>query len=366
MKIYFDKDIRRLTTLGANVRAQRLIILESYDEVQDVVNLLNLKPDETWMILGFGSNVLFIKDYEGTIVHIQCESHIEILERTHDIVSKDAETQTLASLEISEVEAYAPTSLQVQISANTSWAYFVAYCMRNDLVGLENLASIPGSVGGAVIQNIGAYGREQNENFVNVKATHLKTGETKIFEKNECDFGYRASIFKNDSSWLIISATYELQKNNALYNPLVTYESLSRYLHEYDIINPNAHDVYNAIVAIRASKLPAPELLGNAGSFFKNPYITPEQANFIRAIDEQAPLRLQDDKWRIPASWLIEQAGWKGKRVGVVGMHDQQALVLVNYGGATGRALFEHALRVQKDVQDKFHILIEPEVTIII
>lgn len=291
------------------------------------------------LILGGGSNILFTKNFDG-------------------IVIKNSFTGISV---IKEDENY----VWVKASAGEVWHQFVLWCIEKNLAGLENLSLIPGQVGAAPMQNIGAYGVEIKDVFDELEAIETATGEKVNFKNAECEFGYRESVFKNKfkNQFLISSVTFRLNKKPK-FN--VNYGDIKMTLDEMQVNELTIKAVSEAVIKIRSSKLPDPKVLGNAGSFFKNPVITKSEFEVFISKNSIAPNYPQKDGTvKIPAGWLIEQCDWKGKVVGHTGSHKSQALVLVNYGGATGNEVYQLALDIQKSVLDKFGINIQPEVNLV-
>ncbi|TSA50679.1 MAG: UDP-N-acetylmuramate dehydrogenase [Sphingobacteriales bacterium] len=291
------------------------------------------------LILGGGSNILFTKNFDG-------------------IVIKNSFTGISV---IKEDENY----VWVKASAGEVWHQFVLWCIEKNLAGLENLSLIPGQVGAAPMQNIGAYGVDIKDVFDELEAIETATGEKVNFKNEECEFGYRESVFKNKfkNQFLISSVTFRLNKKPK-FN--VNYGDIKMTLDEMQVNELTIKAVSEAVIKIRSSKLPDPKVLGNAGSFFKNPVITKSEFEVFISKNPIAPNYPQKDGTvKIPAGWLIEQCDWKGKVVGHTGSHKSQALVLVNYGGATGNEVYQLALDIQKSVLDKFGINIQPEVNLV-
>ena len=249
--------------------------------------------------------------------------------------------------------------------AGENWHEFVLYCIEHDLGGLENMSLIPGNVGTAPIQNIGAYGVELKDSFVSCTTLEIESLTEGEFTKKACKFDYRNSIFKNEAKgkYIITSVTFCLSKTHHKKN--TAYGEIQRLLDSLDIKNPTIKDISNAVVAIRQSKLPDPKELGNSGSFFKNPIIDTETFKAFRIKFPEAPFyEVSPTEFKIPAGWLIENAGYKGKRFGDAGVHKNQALVLVNYNNATGSEIWQLAMDIQKKVKEVFGIFIEPEVNV--
>lgn len=289
-----------------------------------------------YLILGEGSNVLFVKDFGGVVVHPALKG-IEILR-------EDCE------------------KIVVKASAGESWDSLVAYCVERNWSGLENLSLIPGSVGSSPVQNIGAYGVEVKDRVIEVEGFFTDECRLRTLTKDECRFGYRNSIFKNEykGRFLITSVSFELDKNPTfvLNYGNVEKEFLSRP-------SQNLSTLRETIISIRNSKLPDPVKLGNAGSFFKNPVIPEEQYNSLRKKYPSIPsYEAGAGTRKIPAAWLIEMSGWKGVRMGNTGTFPSQPLVIVNYGGATGREIYEFAIRIMESVEEKSGIRLELEVNL--
>jgi UDP-N-acetylmuramate dehydrogenase len=252
----------------------------------------------------------------------------------------------------------------VTAEAGENWHEFVLWCISQNYGGLENLSLIPGNVGTSPIQNIGAYGVEIKDTFYQLEALEIETGKTKIFKLEDCDFGYRNSVFKNQlkGKFIIINVTFKLTKNK--HNLNISYGAIATYLK--DIQQPTLKNISDAIIAIRQSKLPDPKEIGNSGSFFKNPVITTDLFRILQQKYPEIPFyEVSSTEIKIPAGWLIEQCGFKGKRFGDAGVHKNQALVLVNYGNATGKEIHELAQKIQKKIQEIFNISLEIEVNVI-
>ncbi len=291
------------------------------------------------LILGGGSNILFTKNFDGIVV-----------KNSFNGISV-----------VKEDENY----VWVKAAAGEGWHQFVLWCIEKKLAGLENLSLIPGQVGAAPMQNIGAYGVEIKDLFDELEAIEIATGEKVNFKNAECEFGYRESVFKNKfkNQFLISSVTFRLNKTPK-FN--INYGDIKMTLDEMRVNELTIKAVSDAVIKIRSSKLPDPNVLGNAGSFFKNPVISKDEFDLFISKNPLAHNYPQKDGTiKVPAGWLIEQCGWKGKVVGHTGSHKSQALVLVNYGGATGNEVYQLALDIQKSVHDKFGITIQPEVNLV-
>jgi UDP-N-acetylmuramate dehydrogenase len=291
------------------------------------------------LILGGGSNVLFTTNYEGLIIH-NCLKGI-------DVISENSE------------------HVYVKVASGVVWHDFVLFAIQNNWGGVENLSLIPGSVGAGPMQNIGAYGVELKNTFHELEALHLVTMEMKVFSKADCKFGYRESVFKNQlkNQFFISSVTFCLTKNPQLNT---SYGAISTELEKLGITHPTIKEVSDAVIRIRQSKLPDPKVLGNSGSFFKNPEIDEQQFENLKIeYPSIVGYPTSPGKIKLAAGWLIEQCGWKGKVVGHCGSHKDQALVLVNYGGAKGKEIYELALTIRQSVKERFGVFIEPEVNVI-
>jgi UDP-N-acetylmuramate dehydrogenase len=303
--------------------------------VIDNANLLN-KP---WLVLGGGSNLLFTQDYNGLILYNQIKGK--------EVVREDE------------------TQVWLRTGSGENWHELVRYCLDQGWGGIENLSLIPGSVGAAPIQNIGAYGVELKEVFESLEAIHLATGIPHQFGLEDCHFGYRESVFKRQARgrFFITHLTLRLSKQPTLN---LAYGSIREELARMGVEEPGIREVSEAVCNIRRSKLPNPAVTGNAGSFFKNPTLSQEQ---FEALQQQYPdipaYPLAGGQVKVPAAWLIDTAGWKGKRFGNCGVHDKQALVLVNHGGASGKEILELSKRIMKSILDTFGIELEREVNVV-
>ena len=336
MRIEEHKSLKNYNTFGIDCSARYFISVESISELKEV---LSSQPPASLFVLGGGSNMLLINDLDALVLHINLKG-IEVLKETNSEVF-------------------------VKVMAGENWHNFVLYCIKNDFGGLENLSLIPGNVGTAPIQNIGAYGVELKDTFVSCNTLEIETLKEREFEIEEVDFGYRNSIFKNEAKgkYIITSVIFRLTKND--HNKNTSYGDIQKILSEKGIENPSIRDISNAVIAIRQSKLPDPKKLGNSGSFFKNPIVDAETFQKFRSNFPEAPFyEVSSTEFKIPAGWLIENAGFKGKRFGDAGVHKKQALVLVNYGNATGEEIWELAINIQNAVEEKTGIRIEPEVNI--
>ncbi|UZH54419.1 UDP-N-acetylmuramate dehydrogenase [Salinimicrobium tongyeongense] len=337
MKILSNISLKPYNTFGIDVKARHFAEVTSLDELREV--LKNSYASELF-ILGGGSNMLLTKDVQKTVVYINLKG-IEILEeRENDVL--------------------------VKAMAGENWHEFVLYCIDHSFGGLENLSLIPGKVGTAPIQNIGAYGVELKDSFESCTTLDVQTLQLRTFTREECRFGYRDSVFKNEAKgrYIITSVNFRLSKKNHRLN--TSYGSIDQFLEEKGIKTPTIASVSEAVISIRQSKLPDPKELGNSGSFFKNPVVSKEKLEKLHKEFPEAPFYVIDEQQvKIPAGWLIDRAGLKGYREGDAGVHTKQALVLVNYGNATGQDILKLAEKIQQKIWDMFGIEISPEVNII-
>jgi len=329
--------LKTFNTFGIDAKAKYYTSVQSESELLVILKLKSY-PDK--FILGGGSNMLLTKDIDSLVIHIALKGK-EVVSRSNEKVV-------------------------VKVKAGENWHQFVQWCLQNDFGGIENLSLIPGNVGSAPIQNIGAYGVELKDVFVLCEAIDIESFELKTFTKEQCKFDYRESIFKQEAKgqYIITSVSLELSTSNHQLH--TEYGAIVGQLEEMGIKNPSIQDVSNAVIAIRQSKLPDPKEIGNSGSFFKNPIISIEHLTTLKAIfpDIQS-YKLSEKEVKVPAGWLIEKAGFKGKTLGNYGVHKNQALVLVNYGGAKGSEILKLARLIQKTVSRLFNIEIETEVNII-
>ena len=329
-----DLSLKEFNTFGIDVSAKKIVYL---NELKQLDKISNLKDS---FIIGGGSNILLTKDVEKTVVI----------------------NQTKGICTVKEDENF----IELAVASGEDWHEFVMYCIQKGYGGIENMSLIPGSVGAAPMQNIGAYGREIKDVLTYVNAVDLDTREMKKFTNEECEFGYRESIFKKSAkgNYFIVDVGIRLTKKNHQIN--TSYGDIEKWLNTNQIESPKIKDVSNAVIAIRKSKLPDPNDLGNSGSFFKNPIIS---SSHFEDLSKKFPLiksyPVSDQKVKVPAGWLIESLGWKGKRVGNTGSHQNQALVLVNYGNATGSEVKKLAEDIKKSVWDTYKIQLETEVNII-
>ena len=336
MNIKENISLKPYNTFGIDANAKKFVEVTDTSQFTELYEggLLN-----NIFVIGFGSNMLLTSDIDKLVVKISTQGK--------SIVSED-EGRVL-----------------VKACAGEDWPEFVLWTIDKGLYGLENLSKIPGNVGTSPIQNIGAYGTEIKDTFYKLEALEIATGEIKTFYNSDCHFGYRESVFKKNQKgkYIITTVYFELERNGELN---INYGAIKAKLEEKGIDNPTPKDVSDSVIEIRTSKLPDPKEIGNSGSFFKNPVITESAFRLIHEEYPQAPFyKLERGDVKVPAGWLIETSGWKGYRKGDAGVHKNQALVLVNYGNATGKEIIDLANEIKKDIVTKFGIDLEIEVNII-
>lgn len=337
MTILSDISLKPYNTFGIDVIAKHFVSVQSVEELKSV---LELKAYSEKLILGGGSNMLLTKDVNALVIHLDIKG-IEIISRT-------------------------TSQVKVKANAGENWHNFVLWCLQHDFGGIENLSLIPGNVGTAPLQNIGAYGVELKDVFESCEALHIESQNIKTFTKSDCHFGYRNSIFKQElkGKYIILNVTLALSITNHVLK--TDYGAITSELNRLNIQNPSIQDVSTAVINIRESKLPNPKDIGNSGSFFKNPIVSKTQFKELKAnFPEMPSYIISDTEVKIPAGWLIEQSGFKGKQFGNYGVHKNQALVLVNYGGAKGEDIFKLSKLIQSTIKRLFNITLEAEVNII-
>jgi len=335
MQIEEHKSLKKYNTFGIDCAARYFATVTTVNELKEVLSKTEFP---TRFVIGGGSNMLLTQDVDALVIHLNLKG-ITIVSENED-------------------------NVLINVMAGENWHDFVLYCIEHNFGGIENLSLIPGNVGTSPIQNIGAYGVELKDTFVSCTALQIDTLQEREFNKEECKFGYRDSIFKNEvkDQFIITSVTFSLTKKNHVLH--TGYGAIQEELGDL-LDNATIRDVSEAVMAIRKSKLPDPKELGNSGSFFKNPVIDSETFQDFRTQFPTAPFyEVSPTEFKIPAGWLIEQAGFKGKRFGDAGVHKKQALVLVNHGDATGSEIYDLALKIQKKVKETFGILITPEVNV--
>lgn len=337
MSIQEHVALKAYNTFGIAVHARHFVAITSLAQLQEVLALAAYPKK---VVLGGGSNVLLTQDVDALVLHI-----------------------TLKGIAVVEEDA---DGIVIEAMAGENWHELVLWSLEQGYGGLENLSLIPGNTGAAPIQNIGAYGVELKDVFVCCTAVERDTGAVVIFDRVGCAFGYRDSVFKQVAKdrYIIIAVRLRLTKQN---HKLHTgYAAIEGELKKKGIVHPTPRDVSNAVMALRQSKLPHPKQLGNSGSFFKNPVVAKAHVEALRHTNPQVPCYEVDaGHVKIPAGWLIEQCGFKGKCFGAVGVYEKQALVLVNYGAATGAEILNLAARIQQAVRQKFDIALQPEVNFI-
>jgi len=327
--------LKHYNTFGVDVNARTFSKVTSIDELHEIIS-----KDKDVFILGGGSNLLLTKDIDKHVLFINIKG-IEVLKET-------------------ESHAY------IKSYAGENWHEFVLWCIGHGYGGLENLSLIPGNVGTSPIQNIGAYGVEIKDTFHSLETIDFENCTKYTFNKKECEFGYRNSIFKNDlkGKHIITSVVFKLTKINHKLN--FSYGAIASELEKKTIEKPTIKDISDAVINIRNSKLPDPKEIGNSGSFFKNPIISKEHfENLQKKYLEIPSFIISDTEVKVPAAWLIEQCGFKGKRYGDTGTHEKQALVLVNYGNAKGKDIFKLAKKIQKTIKETYNINLDIEVNVL-
>lgn len=337
MDIIKNASLKSFNTFGIDAKA------ESYCDINSIVALKNVLTEhynKPLFILGGGSNMLLTKNIDALVLHINLKG-IEVVSETENTVI-------------------------IKAMAGENWHNFVIWCLEHNYGGIENLSLIPGNIGTAPIQNIGAYGVELKDVFVSCDAINIENQSKRTFTKADCNFGYRESIFKQElkGQFIITSVNIELTKSN--HQLYTNYGVIKNELETNGIEEPTIQHISDAIISIRQSKLPDPKEIGNSGSFFKNPIISAEEFSKLEQNFPEVPsYKITENEIKVPAGWLIEKAGFKGKRFNNYGVHKKQALVLVNYGNATGQEIFELAQLIQKTIKRLFNIEIETEVNII-
>ena len=337
MEIQDQYSLKKHNTFGIEAKAKKFIAVHSIDELTQVLHQNKL---EKKFVLGGGSNMLLTKDIDALVIHIDLKGK-KIIDEDEDFV-------------------------WVESQAGENWHEFVLWTISQNFGGLENMSLIPGNVGTTPVQNIGAYGTEIKDTFISCKAVDIENQQLKEFCKEECQFGYRESVFKNEQKdkYIIASVVFKLTKKNHKIN--ISYGDIAGELNKNNIVEPTLNDISNAVITIRQSKLPDPKELGNSGSFFKNPIVLKSEFNAIhKRFPEMKYYDISETEVKVPAGWLIEQAGFKGKRFGDAGIHKNQALVLVNYGNATGQEILNISKDIQNTIFEKFGIRIEAEVNVI-
>jgi UDP-N-acetylmuramate dehydrogenase len=332
-----DVSLKAHNTFGISASAKFFSEASNEDQVRAIIQTNEFSANEN-LILGGGSNLLFTKNFDGIVLKNNIEG-IEVIRETEDAV-------------------------YVKAGGGVGWHDFVLYCINKGWSGLENLSLIPGSVGASPMQNIGAYGVEIKDIFEELEAINLKTGEIIYFTNSDCAFSYRESVFKKSlkGQYLISRVTYKLSKKTKFNT---SYGAINQQLEAMNITDLSAKSISDAVVAIRQSKLPDPKEIGNSGSFFKNPIVSNEQFTTLKSnFPEAVGYPSGDQNTKLAAGWMIDQAGWKGKTINNYGVHKNQALVLVNYGGATGEEIYNLSEEIMQSIKEKFNVALEREVNI--
>lgn len=337
MQIQSQFSLKHFNTFGIDAQARAFVAVSSIDELRQI---LQEKAAEKKFILGGGSNMLLTQDIDALVIHVNLKGK-KIVQEDDDFV-------------------------WVECQAGENWHEFVLWTLEQNFGGLENMSLIPGNVGTTPVQNIGAYGSEIKDTMTQCEAMRIADGSLHIFSNADCHFGYRESIFKQEAKdqYIITSVTFKLTKRN--HSIKTGYGDIQAELAKNAISQPTIQDVSRAVIAIRQSKLPDPKELGNSGSFFKNPVISKADFELVQQkFPEVKFFPVSETQVKVPAGWLIEQAGFKGMRIGDAGVHKNQALVLVNYGNATGAEILALSQNIQNTVREKFGISIEAEVNVI-
>ena len=338
MNIIENYSLKLYNTFGVDAKADFFVDANNITELKKAL-VFRRQKDLPILFIGGGSNMLFVNDFKGLALKLNLKG-IEVVNEDEDFV-------------------------YIKVQGSENWHQFIQWTLTQDFGGLENLSLIPGNVGTAPIQNIGAYGVEAKDTIVEVQALSLETGDERIFTNEECQFGYRESIFKNElrGQYVLVAVTFKLTKRN--HQLKTSYGAIQKELEGEGIANPTIQDVSAAVVRIRESKLPDPAQIGNSGSFFKNPVISKDDFEKVLTQHPNIVNYPAENGVKLAAGWLIEQAGWKGKRFGDAGVHDKQALVLVNHGNATGKEIYDLSENIIQDIKTKFGVTLEREVNMI-
>jgi UDP-N-acetylmuramate dehydrogenase len=339
MQIDQNISLKPYNTFGIHVTAKHFAKFTSVDDLAELFTSRFLREKEAPLIMGGGSNILLTHDYSGVVAKNEMYGI--------EVVSQDEE------------------HVYVRAAAGENWHRFVLYCLENNFAGVENLSLIPGNVGASPMQNIGAYGVEIKDVFYSLEAFNIKEKKIQNFSADDCQFGYRESVFKRKlkGQFVITAVTFKLNKNPHFNT---SYGAIQQELDKMNVKELSIAAISQAVINIRQSKLPDPKEIGNAGSFFKNPTIVKNQFEELKkAFPSIVGYPAADDEIKVAAGWLIEQCGWKGYRKGDAGCHAKQALVLVNYGEAKGSEIYELSTEIMKSVESKFGILLEREVNVL-
>ena len=327
--------LKKYNSFNIDVNAKEFVEVNSKDEL---IEIANKTKDKNVLYLGGGSNILFTRDFDGIVIHLNIKG-VQFEKTNSD--------ETV-----------------VQANAGENWSNFVEFCIKNNLGGIENLSMIPGNVGSAPVQNIGAYGVELKDVFLTCEVFNKNDFSIKTYNLEDCKFEYRNSIFKENKNLIILSVRLKLRNKNHKINS--SYGGINDELKKLKISKPTIKDISNVVCSIRKRKLPDPKKIGNAGSFFKNPVVKKDKLEWIKKYFNDVPsYKLDDKNYKIPAAWLIESAGLKGKELDGFGIHKTQPLVLVNYGGAKGDDIYKLSLSIKEIIFKIFKIELETEVNII-
>lgn len=338
MIVQKDVQLKPYNTFGIEATAKYFVEVSSIEQLKEILQSPDYQSTER-LILGGGSNMLLTKDFDGLVIKMSIKG-MEIVRETEE-------------------------NIWIKAGAGVVWHDLVMHCVNQNYAGIENLSLIPGTVGAAPMQNIGAYGVEIKEVFEELEALEIETGEIRTFDKATCNFGYRESIFKHEAKgkYIILNVTFRLSKKPTFH---VEYGAIKDTMAEMGVTEMSIKSISDAVIHIRQSKLPNPAEIGNAGSFFKNPEIPNTQFEALKAQFPTIPsYPVSETTTKVPAGWLIEQAGWKGQRFGNVGVHAKQALVLVNYGGGKGEEIKDLSQKIQASIKEKFGIQLSAEVNFI-
>lgn len=336
MQVFENISLKKYHTFGIDVKARYFVEYTSVDALKTFLKS-GFLSEHKMLHIGGGSNLLFLNDYDGIILHSAIKG-IELLGSDDNIVT-------------------------VKVGAGVVWDDFVQYCVDNDWYGAENLSLIPGETGASAVQNIGAYGVEVKDLIETVYAVEISSGDEVAFTNAECEYGYRESVFKGrlKGKFIVTSVVFKLSRQPEF---KLSYQHLEAEVLKNGVVNlPN---VRNTIIAVRQSKLPDPEVLGNAGSFFMNPVVPKSLFLDLQTLYPEIPhYYVSETEEKVPAGWLIDRCGWKGRRVGNAAVHDKQALVIVNCGGASGQEIADLSEQIRESVRSKFGIELVPEVNFV-
>ncbi len=335
MDVKENYSLKKYNSFNIDVIAKEFIQINS---IKELIDLQKNSKNKNKLFIGGGSNILFTNNFEGLVVHIN-----------------------LKGISVKKINE---NFSEIKVMSGENWNEFVNWCIENNLGGIENLSLIPGNVGAAPIQNIGAYGVELKDVFISCEVYDLNTEKLNIYNLNDCKFGYRDSIFKKNKNLIVVSVKMKLSSKNHKINS--SYGGINDELKKLNIKEPTIKDISNVVCEIRNKKLPNPNKIGNAGSFFKNPIVNSKKINWLKENFNNIPFyKIDENSYKIPAAWLIETSGFKGKDFGNFGVHKTQPLVLVNYGKASGGDINKLSLSIKEVVNKIFKIELETEVNII-